>query len=408
MRPLFQAAAERLDVFYGDSEQAIFTHLFAEQERARQAVALRNEARRAAAEHAAEHDAAAPIGARQDWGGGQPGEDYADFSRFEFGIGLDYEGIISQPSSMVIELQHAHPQAQQPQQQQKQQQQQKPKLPHHPKRDADPGQNHADEEKGEEEVMHWRVYEQSGRFPLPSEIANSTPPFWTADYATPHSSSSSSDLPPGDTPWSQAALLTNAVTDVSPAVALHAARHRRHPGHLQPLGPNKPPAWGAGGPWFVPHLRALLATKARAYRMPVAVLRKPVAVDEETREKKEKEKEERRKKKAKWLGKGGKQEEKEKKEGEEEAEEPYTLEDYWGPIDERGGMRIENGAPPGEWRSWDDESVCGRAEVADEVLADGRGGWVNPAYYLHWDFQQEGFDRWREMYGMPDYSQPYG
>ncbi|KAI0022417.1 hypothetical protein F4780DRAFT_734132 [Xylariomycetidae sp. FL0641] len=310
LKPLYEAATFRLIDRPNDSEQVIFAYLFWQQERYRQAVAERNKNRNG-------DGSGNTIQARE--GAFDTGSNPDDASR-ELGIGLDYGGEIAQPSSLS-------------------------RL--------------ADDDR-EDEVMRYVTYSDGGdagftAAQLARDIAHATPPYWTADYTGDRARDG--QLPAPGTPWADVPLLTNTLTRVTPAIALHAPRHRRHAGHLQPIKAHQPGAWR--DLFTAPYLRALLETKPGAPRAPVAVL----------------------------------------------ASGPHGAKtDFWGTIDERGGARVEIGSQPGDWRPWDDPAVCGNPDVvADAVLADGRGGWQNPVALLPWDNQDDAFRRWREMYGRPNY-----
>lgn len=175
---------------------------------------------------------------------------------------------------------------------------------------------------------------------LAEDIKRSTPPFWTADYT-------GQTFVPVDKDWSDVKLFTNVWTGISPVTITHQTSHTR-----TPKGQTPPPRTHLRGSWsdmfFHPYLRQILETKAKAYRMPAAYSR-----------------------------------------GQE----------WWGPIDERGGFRVEMGQLPGHWLGWDRDEVCGTGDIAKEVLGDGRGSWRNPVWYLEWGQEQEGLERWVEMEG---------
>lgn len=141
--------------------------------------------------------------------------------------------------------------------------------------------------------------------------------------------------PVPDKEWSEVNIFTNLWTGISPVTVHHNAR-------AQGLKSRIKTTWA--DTWYFPYLRDLLATKAIGFRAPVAISR-----------------------------------------GQE----------WWGPIDERGGIRIEIGSLPGDWAPWDSDNVCGASDIANEVFQDKRGLWRNPIYYLPWDNgeQQQELDR---------------
>ena len=143
--------------------------------------------------------------------------------------------------------------------------------------------------------------------------------------------------PVPDKDWSEVKLFTNVWTGISPVTIHHNSR-------LSGVKSRIRTSWE--DTWFFPYLRDLLVTKAIAYRMPAAVSR-----------------------------------------GQE----------WWAPIDERGGFRVEMGIQPGHWLNWDADTVCGTSEIANEVLRDRRGPWKNPVYYLSWVYEEalEALDRWQ-------------
>jgi hypothetical protein len=145
--------------------------------------------------------------------------------------------------------------------------------------------------------------------------------------------------PVPDKDWSEVNIFTNLWTGISPVTVHHNAR-------AQGLKSRIKTTWS--DTWFHPYLRELLKTKANGFRAPVAVSR-----------------------------------------GQE----------WWGPIDERGGIRIEIGSLPGDWANWERDDICGTSEIANEVLQDKRGPWRNPIYYLPWanDDQQREIDRLIEI-----------
>ncbi len=151
------------------------------------------------------------------------------------------------------------------------------------------------------------------------EVAYSTPPFWTPDYT--------GYVKAPDADWSQVPLFTDLWTGVSPA----AVRLDRAAGARNSLVER---TWDRT--WFLPYLRAILVAKARAPRMAHAVVQGAAGPEE-----------------------------------------------WWGPDDGRGGLRIETGSLPGNWKPWHD--VCGSQEVAEAVLVDGRGPWHNPGWMLEHD-----------------------
>ncbi|KAK7753329.1 hypothetical protein SLS62_004619 [Diatrype stigma] len=173
---------------------------------------------------------------------------------------------------------------------------------------------------------------------IPPEVAHSTPPYWTPDYT-------GFVQAPVEYDWSQVPLFTNLWTGVAPA-AIQLRPGGTWGGGAQQIIPSKNPFVGKtwDQAWFLPYLRQMLVAKARAPRMPHAVVRKGELHPNGTR--------------------GG-------------------PEEWWGPDDSRGGVRIETGNLPGDWKSW--STVCGTQEVAEEVLADGRGPWANPGWMLEHD-----------------------
>jgi hypothetical protein len=169
---------------------------------------------------------------------------------------------------------------------------------------------------------------------LDEDIKRSTPPFWTADYT-------GQTFVPEDKEWSDVPLFTNIWTGISPATIVHPTSHSHLPKGQRPQKSQIRMNWR--DLYFFPYLRQILETKAKAYRMPTAYSR-----------------------------------------GQE----------WWGPIDERGGFRIEMGQMPGHWLDWDSDRVCGTREISEEVLGDRRGNWVNPVWYLPWGGENEGLERW--------------
>lgn len=146
-------------------------------------------------------------------------------------------------------------------------------------------------------------------------------------------------VPVPDKAWSEVNIFTNLWTGISPVTVHHNAR-------AQGLKSRIRTTWA--DTWFFPYLRELLKTKANTFRAPVAVSR-----------------------------------------GQE----------WWGPIDERGGIRIEVGSLPGDWAPWESDLVCGTSEIANEVFQDKRGPWQNPIYFLPWpnDEQQQQIDKLIEL-----------
>lgn len=144
--------------------------------------------------------------------------------------------------------------------------------------------------------------------------------------------------PVPDKEWSEVKLFTNVWTGISPVTVHHNAR-------AQGLKSRIRTTWS--DTWFFPYLRDLLISKANSYRMPVAVSRN---------------------------------------------------QEWWDPIDERAGIRIEVGSLPGDWGSFESDEVCGSSDVANEVFRDGRGTWKTPIYWLSWnnDEQREALDLWAQ------------
>ncbi|ETN43809.1 uncharacterized protein HMPREF1541_11133 [Cyphellophora europaea CBS 101466] len=136
-------------------------------------------------------------------------------------------------------------------------------------------------------------------------------------------------VPVPDREWSEVSLFTNLWTGISPVTVHHNA-------HAQGLKSRIRTTWS--DTWFFPYLREMLKSKAIGYRAPVAVSRE---------------------------------------------------QEWWGPIDERGGIRIEIGSLPGDWAPWEDDNVCGATDIANEVFRDNRGPWQNPIYYLSWDNDEQ-------------------
>jgi hypothetical protein len=134
---------------------------------------------------------------------------------------------------------------------------------------------------------------------------------------------------PASKSWADISLFTNLWTGVSP-VTIH------HNAHAYGLKSRLRTTWRET--WYFPYLREILKTKAVAYRMPVAVSR-----------------------------------------GQE----------WWDPIDERAGVRFNDGHLPGGWRDWDSDELCGTSEIAEGVFGDGWGKWVNPTYYLSWNNDEQ-------------------
>ena len=158
---------------------------------------------------------------------------------------------------------------------------------------------------------------------VPEDVRYSTPPFWTPDYT--------GYVKAPDADWSEVPLFTNLYTGVSPAIV------RQGPGDDGDSDEKNPVVAGTWDQiWFLQYLRAILVAKARAPRMAHAVV--------------------------------------------QGADGP---EEWWGPDDGRGGVRIDTGDLPGDWKQWHD--VCGSQDVADKVLADSRGPWRNPGWMLDHD-----------------------
>lgn len=141
--------------------------------------------------------------------------------------------------------------------------------------------------------------------------------------------------------WSGVPLYTNLWTGISPVAVHHNAHRDGLKGRLQTF-------WNET--WYFHELRDLLGARAASPRMPVAVVH----------------------------------------------EEGKTTE-WWGPIDERGGMRIENGVLPGDWLGWQD--VCGSTEISEEVFRDRKGRWRDDVHTLDWNttIAAAQMERWAEM-----------
>jgi hypothetical protein len=177
-------------------------------------------------------------------------------ARYDYGIGLDYRGELSQPSNFS--------------------EQETQFIVYQPSQDGS--------QKGQQDKTPAR------KSAFPTEIENSTPPFWTADYT------GLTKLP--DQEWSQVPLYTNMGTGVIP-VLVHSRAHRNG---MQDRIKAK---WDQM--WFYPHFRPIINTKSNTWRMPAALIDGPNGPAE-----------------------------------------------FWGTIDERGGFRIETGNPPGDWVFWGD------------------------------------------------------
>ncbi|ETN44481.1 uncharacterized protein HMPREF1541_10151 [Cyphellophora europaea CBS 101466] len=138
--------------------------------------------------------------------------------------------------------------------------------------------------------------------------------------------------------WSEVALHTNYHTGVTPAAT-----------HHQPGTNVSSSDWIRQ--WYQPHLRALVSGHAKSFRIPFAV----IAVNGKTQE-------------------------------------------YWGPNDGYGGVRLhDTNGMPGHWRQWDE--LCGGEEVGQQVFADGKGRYRCPVYFLYWNAEhaQHQLDTYDEM-----------
>ena len=127
--------------------------------------------------------------------------------------------------------------------------------------------------------------------------------------------------------WDEVPLYTNTYTDISP-VAIH------HNAHRDGLKSRIQTFWNET--WYFPHLREMLEARAAAPREPAAIL-----------------------------------------------DLADRTEVWWGPIDERGGIRVDGLPLPGDWLSWGE--VCGTTEIADEVFRDHRGRWTDSINTLDWN-----------------------
>lgn len=276
LRKLFKAAVEYADDGDFKSDTDVLARLYGEQEHHRQKGRRALMRSRSLWRRWFTSDDDAPLASRKDK------------STDDYGIGLDYYGEISQP---------------------------------------------AEYDEGD---TAWVLHNSTDKFrklarrsdvpiEIPSEVAHSTPPFWTPDYTGYVQAPAAYD-------WSQVPLFTNLWTGVAPAAI------RLSPGsdNYKAQNPLVEKTWDQA--WFLPYLRSMLVAKARAPRMPHAVVRR---------------------------------------------EDSGMIEEWWGPDDNRGGIRIETGDLPGDWKSW--TAVCGSQDVADEVLADGHGPWANPGWLLDHD-----------------------
>ncbi|RYP60132.1 hypothetical protein DL769_008261 [Monosporascus sp. CRB-8-3] len=183
---------------------------------------------------------------------------------------------------------------------------------------------------------------------VPKEVQRSTPPFWTPDYT-------GLVQAPAEQDWSQVPLFTNLWTGITPVAV------RQSPAKGDKKNPLVSQTWNQS--WFFPYLRQILVAHSKAPRMPHAVVE---GVDGRT-------------------------------------------EEWWGPNDGRGGVFIETGSLPGEWQFW--HGVCGTKDVAEEVLADGRGPWRNPRWMLdpNNDIAADQLKDWyKQLYAVEDGTAVWG
>jgi hypothetical protein len=144
-------------------------------------------------------------------------------------------------------------------------------------------------------------------------------------------------LPPAS--WANIPLHTNKNTGIVPATTSH------------PPQANLTTLWDQQ--WYHPNLRTLASAHAKSFRIPFAVI---------------------------------------------QLEESGKTQEYWGPNDGYGGVRLhETGGMPGKWRQWDE--LCGGEEVGREVFGDGLGKYQCPVYFLYWDGkkQKQQLETWDQM-----------
>ncbi|GAB7363736.1 hypothetical protein MBLNU230_g4304t1 [Neophaeotheca triangularis] len=100
----------------------------------------------------------------------------------------------------------------------------------------------------EEDLLHVVT---NPNFELPSDIAQSTPPFWTPDY------SGETQLPWKE--WAEVGLITHKESGIRPVAVQHDT-------NTDPIE-----AWRQN--WNFPHLRTIATAQAKSARMPFAVIR---------------------------------------------------------------------------------------------------------------------------------------
>jgi len=175
---------------------------------------------------------------------------------------------------------------------------------------------------------------------LPHDMAKSRSPFWVTDIEA-------ANRLPAEGSWANVSTYTNLWTGITPVAIHHNAHRDGLKGRIQTF-------WNET--WFFPYLRELLYARLLAVRAPHAVVLVPGV-------------------------------------------EHDIIQEWWGPIDEKGGVRVDVGDPPGLWLSWQD--LCGSKEIGDEVFRDGKGGWIDPITTLSWNhsFAEEQVVKWKAETG---------
>lgn len=229
VRAIFERAAEKalVSTNFG-SDQGIFAEIFGEQEYQRELIRAQNLSRlqriflalkRVTVGLSELDDVTSPHPTHHGMNPATPGG-----RNYEFHIGLDYGGELSQPT-VFSENDLAW-------------------LKHKDINDI--------RDKSTMAGMEGKVRVKG----LPGDVAASTPPFWASDVA------SAANLPTSQT-WEDMAVYTNLWTGTTPVAIHHNAHHDGLKTRIQTF-------WNET--WYFPHLRELLHASARDIRAPVAVL----------------------------------------------------------------------------------------------------------------------------------------
>lgn len=148
---------------------------------------------------------------------------------------------------------------------------------------------------------------------LPDDVLNAAAPFANLN--------SGEDQELSNKTWTQIPLFTNLWTGVTPVTVHHNAHRDGLKNRIRTM-------WNET--FYFPHLRTILSDKAHSSRTAVAIF-----------------------------------------------DGPQGREEWWSPIDRRGGVEIETGQWPGDFMKWDE--ICGDQETADEIFRDGKKPWKNAA-----------------------------